>query len=533
MSDINRPVDLHVKPSFSLVDELWVPVRLRDGGREQRVGLRELFMHAHEIEDLALPIPPAASGLWRVLYAIAARVTGLDDPKYLDDGGPLAWLADRRAYFGRKQFDRDQVAQYFTRFGPGLDLFGADGRPFLQDPRLATQCPKTSGINKLVFLRPSGNNHAWWSHTSDDRPIPLEPAEATWWLLAQLYYGASGRCSTRNVDGHSSASTKAGPLRGVISFHPLGENLFESLLAGLPGPASSDDADLDDDACPWEAAQPDPRGPARRVTWPGALLTGRARHAILLVPSPDGRNVINAYLTWGDTAPSAIFDPYVVLNTAQKDGSLYARPASLERALWRDLDALFLRDRSGKTRHPAAFTDLDHLPPDLCARLRVRAYGFDQDGQATDKQYFTAVTPPVFQYADQPRAMRMRTCREDAERVGRQLASAARTAWREAGEGVGARTDQRSGGPWVARALANYWPHAEQDFWDLLARADDECVPVSVFVTTAVRALDDAVGSAESDPRAARALTHARALLYSLRPKKDPDSPGLAEGAAA
>jgi CRISPR system Cascade subunit CasA len=510
-----------------------VPVRLQAGGGELRVGLRELFVRAHEIEDLALPIPPAASGLWRVLYAVTARITGLDDPKYLDDGGRLAWLAERRKYFGKRQFDADRVAEYFVRFGAEFDLFGAGGRPFLQDSRLVAQCPKASGVNKLVFLRPAGNNHAWWSHTFDDRPVALEPAQAAWWLLAQLFYGASGRCSTRTVGGQSSASTKAGPLRGAISFHPLGENLFESLLAGLPGPSSADDADLAADTCPWEVGEPDPSGPARRVTWPGALLTGRARHAVLLVPSQDGREVVNAYLTWGDTAPVDVFDPYVVLNTAQKDGSLYTRPASLERALWRDLDALFLEDQTGRTRRPAVFADLDYLPRGLASRLRVRAFGFDQDGQATDKQYFTAVTAPVFKYAQGDGGARMRRCREDAERVGRQLASAARTAWQESGEGIRARTDQRSGGPWVARALANYWPHAEQVFWELLARSDDDRVPVSVFVESAVRALEDAVGSAESDQRAARALTHARALLYSLRPKKDPKNPTAAGKVAA
>lgn len=42
------------------------------------VGLRELLERAHEIEGLAVTVPPALAGLYRVLYALTARVTGLD-----------------------------------------------------------------------------------------------------------------------------------------------------------------------------------------------------------------------------------------------------------------------------------------------------------------------------------------------------------------------------------------------------------------------------------------------------------------------
>jgi CRISPR system Cascade subunit CasA len=515
--------------SFDLADNPWVPVRI--GGEEIRVGLRQLFTTANVIEDLTLQSPPAASGLWRILYAIAARITELDDPDYLDDdGGRIRWYSDRRDYFGRSGFDEGRVTAYFDGLAPRFDLFGAEGGgPFLQDLRLASQCTKTSGVNKLVFPRSSGNNHVWWSRNTDDNPQALEPAEAAWWLIAQLYYGASGRCTSRTVGDVSSASTKAGPLRGVISFHPLGRNLFESLLAGLPAPPSWDVAD--DDHCPWETAELDPLGGVRPVTWPGMMLTGRARHAALLVPSSDRAEVVDAYVTWGDPEPTpTAVDPYVILNRSQKDGSPYARPASLERALWRDLDALFLKNNEDGTQRPSVFKELHFLPPDVHDALRVRAYGFDQDGQASDKQYFTAVTPPVLAYAEQDHALHMHHCRHAAERVGRQLVAAARIAWQESAEGVRKRTDGRSSGPWVAKALADYWPHAEQDFWDLLARPEGRA-PVSLFVATAVRALDGAVGNTESTQQGAKALAHARAMLYALRrPKPQQPTSGPTEG---
>ncbi|MGW5639474.1 type I-E CRISPR-associated protein Cse1/CasA [Streptomyces sp. NPDC003832] len=56
---------------FDLRDEPWIPVRLLTG-ESVRLGLRQLFKQAHEIDDLELPVPPAAAGLMRILAAITA-----------------------------------------------------------------------------------------------------------------------------------------------------------------------------------------------------------------------------------------------------------------------------------------------------------------------------------------------------------------------------------------------------------------------------------------------------------------------------
>src|SRR5690606_32856969 len=128
---------------------------------------------------------------------------------------------------------------------------------------------------------------------------PVPAAEAAWHLVAQLYYGAAGRCSTRTVGSTSAANTTAGPLRAAVSYHPIGRSVFESLLAGLPAPTGERGSDAHQDRCPWELDElPDPLSPQPAATWPGGLLTGRARHAVLLVPDADGEQVIDAYLTW-------------------------------------------------------------------------------------------------------------------------------------------------------------------------------------------------------------------------------------------
>ncbi|MGV9351848.1 hypothetical protein ACWDSD_45695 [Streptomyces spiralis] len=50
-------------------------------GHQEFLGRRGLLGRAHEIEDLALALPPAASAVLRLLTAMAARITGLDDPE--------------------------------------------------------------------------------------------------------------------------------------------------------------------------------------------------------------------------------------------------------------------------------------------------------------------------------------------------------------------------------------------------------------------------------------------------------------------
>lgn len=499
-----------MRVEHSLISDPLIDVRMLDGSREQ-VGLRELFLRAGDIADLDIPVPPAASGMWRVLYTIAARVTGLD---VHDDLKP--WLAERRAVLKKTAFDAARVEKYLSDLEDRFFLRGP--RPFLQDSRLAAECSSTSGLNKLIFSRPSGNNHAWWQHANDERPAPIGPREGLWWLLAQLYYGASGQCTPRTVNGQRFGNTYAGPLRTAISFHPLGRTLFESLVLGIPAPP---DDGQDPGAC-WEVDLPDPLSTAAHAETVedgasqgiGSLLTGRFSHAALLVWDDEAPLVADAYLTWARRSPVEAVDPYVIRNKSQQ-GTMYDRPASADRALWRDLDAL-LCDGTDDVRPPQAFQYRNSLTREQRATLRVRAYGFDQDGQASDRQYFTAVTPPSFRFLEQEDADRVRATRLAAEATARRLALAARTAWFESASALGAPPDKTRTGPWTSRSLAAYWPAAERLFWAAFDNPDPSVGTYRPFVYLALRTLEDVAGTAASAPAGAKALNHAKALLLKL-----------------
>jgi CRISPR system Cascade subunit CasA len=503
-----------------------IPVRLDE--QHEVFGLREVLIQAHRIEDLALPLPPAHSGLLRILTAITAELTGLDDPDLsLDE-----WHERRGDLLsGGRGLKAQDVHDYCD--ASTWDLYHPS-RPFLQDPRLAEQCTKTSGINKLVFGRPAGNNLQWLSVHTDTAPWPLSSDEAFWHLLIQHFYGAAGRCTTRSAGPHTSGRATAGPLRSTLSFHPQGATLLETLLLhqfpyrGTPQHSA--------DTCPWqEPAPPDPVHAPPPVTWPKRVLTGRSRHAVLLIPNDDGSAATDCYLTWATQHPAyPATDPYLIIDThtqAKAEDRDRPRRADADRALWRDLDALLLAgDENSAQRRPAVFDTLNDLPAPVRGRLRVRVCGFDQDGRTTNRIWYTALTPPIWNQAeehDPVAARRIASCRQAAEHLAVLLRTRANTAWNETSTpaaGGGAPPAPRRGAPtsrWAREALAGYWPHAEQVFWGLVHQdADEASDPYPAFARTAVAALrqavrPDLVRHRMAGPALARAV---RALMAAAAP---------------
>ena len=521
-----------VNDRFPLDLRPWTPVFA--GGDTERVGLRELFLRAHQFSGLAVAVPPAASGLMRVLYAMAARITGLHE---LADGSVETWL-DRRYELleDGSAFEPARVHAYFDEHAEGLRLYDPV-RPFLQDPRLAAECSGSSGVNKLVMARPAGNNQVFFGHFTDTEQVALPSAEAVLHLIAQLYYGPSGQCTPRTVDGQRYGNTMAGPLRRTLSCHPTGRNLYETLLLGIPAPDTWPQSTDGSDACPWERTEPiNPLKPPKPAAGPLSMLTEQYQHAVLLRPSPDGESVVDATITWAlrVNRPEQQ-DPYLIWDES-KDGTLRPRDADAERALWRDLDAMILQNRGDGGRRPPAFDQLTggQLPEPVFRELRVTAYGFDQDGQTRDRTYFSAMTPPLFALldstgteADTALALGVKEGREAAEKAAWHLATALRTAWREytkppaedrSGGSTGKpakKQQEKNPGPWPEAALAAYWPAAEERFWKLLG-AEDFTTALPSFGRIALRVYDDITASVAAEPRGAKARESARGLVLTL-----------------
>lgn len=485
-----------------------VPVRWADHAppddRPEAVGLRELLARAHEISGIAVPLPPALSALYRILYALTARITGLDSPK--------GWHDRRDELLDEGRFSSGAADAYFDRYRDRFRLYDPQ-RPFLQDPRLATECDKPAGVNKLVTTRPSGSNHSWFQHAVDSRPDHLSSADALLHLLVWRYYGPSGRCSSRTVGGRKEANSTAGPLRSALSYHPLGRTLFETLLAGVvePDPYARPETDL----CPWERDDlPDPLKLEGVVTGKLSGLTARSQHALLLVPDDTGEQAKDAYITWAFRDRLPRDDDFLIWQISQA-GNPYARYADASRALWRDLDALLLKEVPGREiRRPRAFETAVEIGFD---DLRVQALGIEQEGQAKDTQLVSSSTPPVLSLAEEndPEAARMvGALRISGESAGRNLDRASKQAW-----AVFSNARKADDCAWSKDAAARYWPAAETEFWQRLAERRFDGAARS-FRQIAEGAYDQVTRTASGTLRGAKAVEGARIELYGGRPKK-------------
>ncbi|MBS2547464.1 type I-E CRISPR-associated protein Cse1/CasA [Catenulispora sp. NL8] len=499
-------------PSTSVLAGDWISTTWRDDqpvpddlADRVALGLGEVLRNAHLIKTIDAINPPALSASYRLLYALAARVSGLDQLGADSDD----WRERRAELLDAGHFDPDAVDDYCDRFASRFDLCDPQ-RPFLQDPRLATECEKPAGINKVVIGRPAGNNHRWFGGAhSDAHPLPVPLPQAFQHLLVWLYYGSSGRCATRTVGDTSKADTKAGPLRSTISYHLVGPGLFETLIAGIPEPNPSQTPGQD--LCPWEWDElPDPTSIPPQAAGTGASLTARSQHALLLVLGPDRNSIIDAYITWAyRDAVAAPEDPFLCW-LLSKENKRYARRADSSRALWRDLDGLLGEaPTSGPNPQPSIFEDM----PEIDGLYRVQALGFEQDGQAKDTQFVEGLTPPIVNAHKEAKAelgRRIADLRAAGERIGRNLDRAAKTAW-----SLYAKEKIRECA-WSRQTAAMYWPQAEDLFWRCLADQDFDGLN-KAFRALATSAYDAVTTDACNSMRGARAVETARVELYGGR----------------
>ncbi|MFD5179471.1 type I-E CRISPR-associated protein Cse1/CasA [Nocardia sp. NPDC058379] len=505
------PFDLRVEPAIPVFASATAGSGQDD---VEWVGLRELLVNAHLCADLAMTSPPAAAGMLRVLFTIAARITGLDKATTRPE------FEERRLDVAESgQFAVDAIDGYLNR--PDLDgrwdLFDPVW-PWLQDSRLTEQAQRKP-VNVLDPTRPADNTPIWWQHTSNTHAPDIAAPYALQCLLAHHWYGSGGTGGTRTVGPVSNQHMSAGPLRGTVSFYPLGRNLFETLIAGIPSPGTAQGAG--DDLAPWEVRnRHDPLAQPPEATWPGGLLTGQSRHAVLMVPTDDEKSVCGCYLTWSSKDRHLpIADPYTIQDRV--NDTWRARSAQAARAVWRDLDAL-LADREGQ-RRPAVLSATSTLPIDWQSALRVRVHGWDQDRQSTDRLVFTATTPELLRwsYENDPDAAdgaaELHAAAEDVHDV---LCTALRRAYRNLGTGSSSARRQDDI-PWIAPAQAYYWPESEALFWQLLEQRRFDRT-YQAFLGPALRAVDAATRHLGHHPAVARETAGVVTYLRRFVAKKNP-----------
>ncbi|MFD5888691.1 type I-E CRISPR-associated protein Cse1/CasA [Streptomyces sp. NPDC060334] len=473
-------------------------------GERVWLGLRSALSAAHLIADLEVANPAAESMLRRLLTGLAVRVGGLDVT------GREDWEERFDALLTGGRFDPGAVDAYFDRWLQRFDLF--DGRrPFMQDPRLAEECSKQAPPGRLVMPRPSGANQPWLDRTPQGEPVPA--GEALGWLLAWRGYGPSGLGAQRRHASVNSKNMKAAPLRALVSFHPLGESLFASLVLSCPPPSGFEGAGAD--LAPWERDDlEDPLAPAA-VSGPMALLTGRSTHHVLLAPSVDGSAVTGCWVAWGSRVDlPAARDPFVI--DRAKGGPVRA---SWRRQLLRDFDAfVHARDPAAAGIKgqilPVWLSVFADLPPDVLevlAGVRVRALGCHQEKQDRDEHWYAATTPasiaPFLPSQHPQRAARVARTRLAAELAAADMAKVLRSAWKEMAPGD-------KGCAWADAATSEFWDRADPLFWSAIAQ-DEAGVPQ--FRGLGLEIFDSTTREAAASPQGLLPVARARSSFTHPR----------------
>lgn len=309
--------------SFSLATSPWIPV-LTSSGEQRSVSLQELFAQSTELRDLALP-PTERIAVMRLLLCIAQAALNEDlEEQEVDypEKEAAAWLAPK-------------VAAYLAKWESLFQLFG-DGPRFLQ---FRTSKTEMGPASKLFFPLATGNNATVFDHGGgSDRAFPAERL-----ALGLLTYQNFSPLIGRGYFGRAPGVTG-----NSLHVFRWGNNLSEWILRNL--------------ILPQDATRLCPEHGMGRPIWElppttvGAAVDKDDPSYINATATVLGRMVPMTRAIWLSEDGKEIFlnnglgfPEYPICREPSAAGRIIAKKtgeehylvgAKLERAIWRDLEAL-------------------------------------------------------------------------------------------------------------------------------------------------------------------------------------------------
>lgn len=292
---------LHATPLYNLAVEPWLPVTTPNG--VEKVGLRDLFVRAQEITDVAIPNPLLRAATRRYLIALTADIVNRDRT--------VTQTYWNRAHADNRGFSIDQVDAMLSAHAGHLWLWHPT-TPFLQDQRLKTLLTKLDSdsvlpITDMVLYLPSGSTMAWWAKAGEpalDSPIPADAAALL--LIARWFYAANGNCGAVTLPNGSTVRSHAGGAFAETiatithAFRVDPNSLFRTLVRGMPKTlVDQDTIDLASPVggCAWlDPFQPQPS--------PSRLYQATLNPAMVLLAGRDKPGKVTRWLRGSTPIPA-------------------------------------------------------------------------------------------------------------------------------------------------------------------------------------------------------------------------------------
>ncbi len=354
------------RPTFSLLEEHWIPVRRRDG-TVTHLTLRQALVPDEDVERIVGDVPTQSFAILRLLIGILHRA--VMGPMDVDHWTELA---------GRPGLLREEVETYLGEVADRFDL-RHPVRPFFQVADLTAVGGGVSGLEKLIADVPNG---APQFTTRLGRSLErISWAEAARWLVhlhafdpSGIRTGAVGDPRVKGGKGYPIGTGWTGQIGGI---HLEGANLRETLLLNMVVRQHAGLEDIGEegiavDLPPWErdadtAAQDDLLDPAR-PSGPVDLYTWQTRRVRLL---GDDDGVTGLVLAQGDrmTPQNRIgFEPMTSWRHSDPQTKKFGLPVVMprlhdpSRAFWRGLEAVLPNLPSEHTARSKDGVPL-HRPP--------------------------------------------------------------------------------------------------------------------------------------------------------------------------
>lgn len=409
--------------NFNLVRDPWIPA-LDVWGKTRLYSLREIFLNAYDLRDLACTAPGEQAAMTRLLIALATR-----------------------AWNGKAGY-AEQVAAYLSQYEGRFELFGP--QPFLQAPPAATKALTSRTVALLRSGVPAGNNVSMGGQHFDARPQAITPAQAARALITSNHYAIS---SGKSAFGHSLDA----PASRAATFTLCARTLLITLQANVTACVKGD-TPIWEEGDPTEWGHPRARkapGMVRAVAWPWRACTLR--------PDEDGLVRWIAYAA-GDT-PIPGQDSMMATLTSKKEEAYAPKiEDTVDNLLARLLEAnalpanvqAYLAAADGSVTHVAVagqVTNQSAVLDMVYERRPVAEFSCDPARVAATKATQNAVWSAIYQLRP---TLKPGEVRELGYRAGLHTLHLRGEIWQDAGLNVRRITERlpRSSRSWEAGAVA-------------------------------------------------------------------------------